>query len=87
MTTRRWIGLAMLLSAVALGNGIQASCGKLFKTEAATIKPVKTGWPPNFHIGVHTADIRPNWPVVIPLALLACAGLALILIPRGKSNP
>jgi hypothetical protein len=89
MTTRCWIGAAILLLVVALGTGLQGCYGKLFQTNIETgtrgpEKPVSDGDFTFQIIEEKTCHIHivPNWPIAAPLALLACAGLALVVIPR-----
>jgi hypothetical protein len=92
MTTRRWIGLAMILLAVALGAGLQIRHGTLFHIETTETttrgpeKPVSNGDVTIQIIEEKTYHIFPNWPIAVPLVLLACAGLALVVIPRGSAS-
>ena len=89
MTTRRWTGLAMLLLAVVLGAGLQIRHGMLFHVETTTSGPEKAVGDSDCTIQIieeKTYDIIPNWPVAGPLAVLACAGLALVLIPQGSAS-
>ena len=84
MTTQRWIGLAMLLLAVAFGVGLQICLGKLFHVETTSIRgpqePVSTGDMTIQVIEERTVQISPNWPVAVPLVLFAGVGLVLILV-------
>jgi hypothetical protein len=34
----------------------------------------------------YRVSMSPNWPVAVPLAILACAGLVLVVIPRGSAS-
>ena len=90
MSTRRWIGLALLLSAVAFGGGLQAYYGTLFHIETTTTRerPEQHARQDDFTITeweATTVAIFPNWPIAVPLAILACAGLGLLIIPRGTN--
>jgi hypothetical protein len=78
----------MILLAVALGTGLQACCGTLFHIETSTLtstprrpeKPVSEDdfTITEFEFTAYRISISPNWPVAVPLALLACAGLVTL---------
>jgi hypothetical protein len=90
MTTRRWIGVGLILLGIAVGAVLQACCGTPFRVTVTTTReePEKTIGDADFMIKdfvatTHVISISPKWPVALPLALLICTGLVLVVIP-GK---
>jgi hypothetical protein len=89
MTTRRWIGVGLILLGLAAGAALQVCRGEPFHVKVTTTRqgPEKPLGDADFTITdivITTChiSISPNWPVAIPLAVLIGAGIVLVAIPR-----
>ena len=76
----RILGAALLTSAVMAGLALEA-CGLVFTETGRSSTITGTATAPVFAEEVH---VSPNWPVALPLALIALAGLTCLILSTRR---
>jgi hypothetical protein len=90
MTKRQWTGAAVVALALVGALLLQVTTGSVFTVETRTWEakePEQLPGGATFQVlGGSTLELHFNWPVALPVALIAAVGMVALVWPSRRSR-